>query len=86
MTTRFQSCDSLYCTILNDIDKWKHKIGMRALNNIRYGLDKYIPWEDWDNMLVYKSILTKMLYCSDCFCDADSKDVINKIRKIINQY
>jgi hypothetical protein len=78
------NCENLYCDLFDEIDRKITQYASTELNNIRYSFTNKVNYNSYEDLILYRSILKNMLYCSDCLCGEDINKIISNIRKITN--
>jgi len=71
--------------LLEEIDTAIYKIAQVLLDNIRFGFNKKVDYDSWDDLVTYKSILTDIMYCADFMCNVNVNTVVSKIKTLINK-
>lgn len=76
--------DTLFFDLLSEIDQKIYKISKQQLNSIKFGTRNKVNYDLYEDLLMYKSILNDIIYCSTCLCDINHSTVVQRIKKLIN--
>lgn len=79
-----KSCVSPICDLFSDIDEKLATLGVNQLNNIRFGFNTSINYDNYEDLVVYRDILSGVVNNADWLCDVNVNLVISKIRKLTN--
>jgi len=73
-----------YSKILEDIDNKIYQYAGYLLDNIRYGFNTNVNFDAYEDLTIYREILTAKLYCDYCLCDISIDQIIAKIKNLTN--
>lgn len=68
--------------LFKSIDSKIYQYGKIVLNNRKYGFDKKINHQAFDDLTNYRDILKMKLECDECLCEYCLDDIISKINKL----
>lgn len=77
---------TLFIDTLSKIDSKIYNIAKIQLNNIKYGQNNKVNYNVYEDLIIYRSILEDIIYCSSCFCDINVNTVFQRITKLLNTY
>jgi len=70
--------------LLDSLDRKIVDIAVTQVNNVRFGLDKPVDIELYEDLLIYKDILLDKLLGCNCLDDEYIVYIISKIKHLIN--
>jgi len=82
LDTSVEKCSKTYLDLFDDINKKIYQYGKIVLNNRRFGFDKKVNHNNFEDLLIYRDILKVKLECDDCLCDYSIDSVVSKIKEL----
>lgn len=83
LSNNYSSTQSLNA-LLDDIDSKIVDIATVQLSNVKYGFDKEVAIERYEDLIIYKDILLDKLLGCNCLDDEYIVYIITKIKQLIN--
>lgn len=73
-----------YKSLISELDYQVYKIAKTKLDNIRFGFNNKVNYNKYNDIIVYREILSDIMFCASGMCDVNTEMVISKVKKLIN--
>lgn len=71
--------------LMKALDKKIYQYSLNRLNDIRYGFSTKVEYNDFEDILIYKSILDSKINNDKCLCNWPLEVITSQIKKLINK-
>lgn len=70
-------------SLVDAVDARIAELAIVAMNNVRFGFDKTVDYEQYEDLLIYKKMLYRKLLGCNCLEDQLLLKIISRLKKLI---
>ena len=82
LVDNYSTTDSLN-SLIDAVDRRIVQIAIVEYNNVRFGFDQFVDYEQYEDLLIYKKILLDKLLGCNCLQDQFLLKIVSKLKKLI---